>query len=78
MRSDIDKCKNIIDNLINKLNSIKNIIDYFYNINKRLYDSIKNKQINYELLYSCNNLNESDIINDINYIINNDNNNRYE
>ena len=77
LRNDIDKFKEIVDDLIIRLNMVKENIEFFYNIDNNIYNSLKNKHITYELLYSFNKLNESDIINDINEIIKNENN-RYQ
>ena len=77
LRNNIDRFKEIINDIINQLNKIKENIEYYYNINNNIYNSLKNKHINYELLYNYNQINKSDIINDINDIINNDNN-RYQ
>ena len=76
LRNNINLLNNLIDELL-KLQNIKDFIEYYYNINNDIYNSLKNKQINYELLYSYNKINKSDIINDINNIINNENN-RYK
>ena len=73
LKNDIDTIKGIIDDLINRLSIIKDKIEYYYNINENIYNSLKNKFINYELLYTYNNLNKSNILNDINDIINNEN-----
>ena len=71
LRNDINKLKSIINDMINKLNKVKYTMDYFYNINKKIYNLIKNNNINYEVLHSYNQLNKSEILNDINDIINN-------
>ena len=76
LRKDINQFKGIIDNLKNRLNKVKDTIEFFYEINKNIFDLIINKYINYELIYSYNKLNTSEIINDINDIINNKNNNK--
>ena len=73
LRNDINKFKEKINNIRDRLNKVKDIIEYYYNINKKLYDCINNNHINYELLYTYNKINKSDIMNDINYIINNNN-----
>jgi len=74
LKDKINKFKNIIDDIIKKLQEIKVNIDYFYDINKDILKSL-NKNINYEILYNFNKINKSEIINDINYIINNKDNN---
>ena len=73
LRNDIDKFKLKIDNLINRLNKVKDIIEYYYNINKNICDSLNNKSVNYEILYSYNSINQSDILSDINDVIKNEN-----
>ena len=77
LRNDINIFKEIINDAIKKLNKIKDNIEYYYNANNEIYNSIKNKHINYELLYNYNKINKSNIMNDINDIINNKNN-RYQ
>ena len=74
LKDKINKFKIIIDDIIKKLQEIKENIDYFYDINKDILNSL-NKNINYEILYNFNKINKSEIINDINYIINNKDNN---
>ena len=71
LRNDINIFKEIIDELINRLKNTKNFIEYYYNIYNNIYNSLKNKNLNYDLLYSYNKISKSNIINDINDIINN-------
>ena len=73
LKKDINEYKRIIDDIINKLNNIKNNIGYFYNINQNIYDILKDRNINYEILYSYDKLNKSTINSDIKYIINDNN-----
>ncbi len=77
LKNKINKFKNIIDDIIIKLNKVKENIDYFYDINNDILNSLNNNNINYEILYNYNKIKDIDIINDINKINNNnlDNNN---
>ena len=71
LKNKITEFKGILDDLINRLNKVKNTIDYFYQIKKQLFDLVVNKCINYEILSSFNRINKSEIINDIKNIVNN-------
>ena len=63
LKNKITEFKGILDDLINRLNKVKNTIDYFYQIKKQLFDLVVNKCINYEILSSFNRINKSEIIN---------------
>ncbi len=76
LKDKINKFKNIIDETIKKLKKVKENIDYFYEINIDILNSLNNNNINYEILYNYNKIDESRIINDINQIINSENNNK--
>jgi hypothetical protein len=65
LRNDINEFKGIIDDLINRFNKIKDGIEYFYEINKNLFNLINNRNINYEILYSFNHIKNIQIKNDI-------------
>ena len=69
LRNNINEFKRIIDELIIRLSKIKDNIEYYYEIHKSLYNTINNKNINYEILYSFNQINNIKIKNDINEII---------
>ena len=69
LRNDINEFKGIIDDLINRLNKIKDNIEYYYEINKCIFQSLNNKNINYEMFYSFNKIMESKVIKKINDII---------
>ena len=73
LNNDINKFKEVIDDLIKILNNVKDNFQKFYQIKKNIFDSLNNKCINYEMLYSYNKINESQIFKDVNYIINNKN-----
>ena len=79
LRNDINKFKEIIITIIdiNKANRIYRTIESFYNIYKKICDSIINHNLNYELFYSYDKLKNSGILNDIYHIIINKNN-RFE
>jgi len=62
LKNKITEFKGILDDLINRLNKVKNTIDYFYQIKKQLFDLVVNKCINYEILSSFNRINKSEII----------------
>jgi len=70
LRKDIDKFKNIIKNMIKKLNSINDIIEKYYEINENIINNINNKYLNYEIIYNINNINNNNITNDIKNIMN--------
>ena len=69
LRNKINEFKIILDGLINKLNKIKNTIEYFYKIDKDLFDLLNKKRINNEVLWTFSKINLSGIITDINDII---------
>ena len=75
LRNKIDEFEEVLDNLISKLNRVKDIIENYYEINTNIFDSLNNKCINYEILYSFNKINESEIFNDINIVIKSKDNN---
>ena len=60
-----------IDELIRKLNIVKENMKYYCDIYEDIKTSIIKNNMNYEILYNYNNIKEIDIINDINNIINN-------
>ena len=47
LRNNIDEYKGKIDTIINKLNNIKENMEYYYDINKSIYEILNNKYINY-------------------------------
>ena len=73
LRIDIDKFKNIIKDIINKLNMLVNNIEIYYEINKNIINNINNKNRNYEMLFNINNININSIQNDLKNIINENN-----
>lgn len=75
LKNKIDKFKGILDDLINRLNKVKNTFESYYNINKYLYGSVNNKHFNYEILSTINKINKPEIIDDMNHIINQKDNN---
>jgi len=70
-----NKLNKNINNIIEKLNKVKDYYEHYYKINKNIIDNFnklnKEKKINYEILYNINNINNNDIIKDINNIIKN-------
>ena len=64
------KLNNDINNIIEKLNKVKDNYEHYYNINKNIINNFNKEKINYEILYNINNINNNDIIKDINNIIN--------
>ena len=73
LKNNIDKFKEKINDLINMLNQRKNDIKFFFEIYKNILHSLNNKKINYEMLYSFNNIKKSEIMQDISYCKFNDN-----
>ena len=67
-----NKLQNDIDDIILKLNRIKNNIEIYYNINKNIINNFNKEKINYEILYNINYIYNIDIIENINDIINDD------
>ena len=71
-----NKLKSIIDNIVQKLNKVKENFDIYYNINKNIFNNFnKNKKIvNYYILNNVNQIkNIEQIIKDINDITNSNN-----
>ena len=68
-----NQLNNEIDEIIRKLNKVKENLEYYYNIYKNLINNFNKEKINYEILYNINNFNHNDIINDVNNIINTNN-----
>ena len=70
----LDKLINIlksdIDEIIEKLNNIKNNFELYYNINKNIINSFSKEKINYEILNNINQINNADIIKEVKNIIN--------
>ena len=65
-----NKLNKDINNIIEKLNKVRDNYEHYYNINKNIINNFNKEKINYEILYNINNINNKDIINDINNIIN--------
>ena len=76
MLKKLDEMKNKlnedINNIILKLNKVKDNFEIYYNINKNIINNFNKEKINYEILYNINNIKNNDIIKDINNIINDD------
>ena len=68
-----NKLQNDIDDIILKLNRIKNNIEIYYNINKNIINNFNKEKINYEILYNIDYINNTEIINNINNIVNDNN-----
>ena len=68
-----NKLNNDINNIIMKLNKVKDNYEIYYNINKNIINNFNKEKINYEILYNINNINNNDIIKDINNLINDNN-----
>ena len=66
LRNVINEFKKVINDLVNRYNKIIENIEFYYEINKKLYNSINNKNINYEILYSFNKMNDIKIKSDMN------------
>ena len=69
LKRDINKFKNMIKNMIKKLNNISDDIEKYYEINENIVSNINNKYINYEILFNINSINNSNIFSDIKNII---------
>ena len=69
LRVKIDKIKSIIDNLINRLKTVKGNFEYYYDINYNTLLLITEKKINYDILYNFNKIKNQDIENTIDNII---------
>ena len=50
------KLNNDINNIIMKLNKVKNNFEIYYNINKNIINNFNKEKINYEILYNINNI----------------------
>ena len=70
MKNNIDKFKSELNNIINRFNYVIDIADNYYKLVKGIYDSLKIKKKNYEIMYNINNINNDDFIKDIQNIIN--------
>ena len=57
LRNEIDKLKCNILHLIKKLNKVINNLELYYNKNEEMINNYKNKNINYELIQSLNQMN---------------------
>ena len=70
MLKKLDEMKNKlnedINNIILKLNKVKDNFEIYYNINKNIINNFNKEKINYEILYNINNIKNNDIIKDIN------------
>ena len=66
-----NKLNDDIKELIMRLNKVKENIESYYNICKSMINNYNQEKLNYEILYNINNLTKDNVINDINYIINN-------
>ena len=70
LEADIFKFKNTINDIISKLNKLIEYINIYYEINTKIFNSIRRKYRNSEELLSINEINNNRIIVDLNYIIN--------
>ena len=70
LKNDIDKFKEIIQNIIQILNMVIYNMEEYYEINEKIINNINNKNRNYEMLYNINNIYKKNIHDDIKNIIN--------
>ena len=73
LRNNIDKLKSELVNIIERMNLLIINVDNYYKLVKDIYDSLKIKKKNYEILFNIYNTNNNEFINDIQNIINDNN-----
>ena len=78
IREKMDKIKYDVKEMINILNITIENLENYYNISDYLINNYDNKQINYEILNNINNIYNNKLIDDIDYIINENYNNKFK
>ena len=69
LKEDIKQVINKIDFIINRIKIVKDNFEYYYEINKNNLILLTEKKINYEILYNYNNLRNSELEQDMDFII---------
>jgi len=79
LKEKIDKLKNDINEMLNILITTIENIEYYYSILNDIINNYNKKKVNYEILYSINNIYNNNILKDIDDIINDNNiNNKFK